>query len=445
MFNKISLESKSLNKSLLTLAIPNIISNISVPLLSSVDTAVVGHLDQVSYLGAIALGSMIFNFIYWAFGFLRMGTTGFTAQAHGKKDEQESFNILLRALSVAVGGAIILITFQEVIGYLSFYLIKSNAEVEMLAREYFDIRIYAAPATLSVYVFHGWFLGKQNARIPMIITIIINILNIGFNLLFIYEFDMKSNGVALGTVFAQYIGLIISIMFFFKIYHNKQFVVKFSRIFDFNAISKFFKINFDIFIRTLLLVFTFTFFTAESAVYGENILAANTILLQLWMLLSYGIDGFAFASESLVGKSVGENNYNLLTKVIRYSFYWGMGLSVIYSFTYLIFGYNILAIYTDKIFLIELAGVFLIWTILAPIINSVCYIWDGIYIGATQTKPMRNSMIVSTLIFFLPIYYLTKEHIGNHALWMAMTIFMFSRGLFLTILSKKYILYSNIK
>lgn len=440
MVSKFSDESKHLNKSILSLAIPNIISNISVPLLSSVDTAVVGHLDQVSYLGAIALGSMIFNFIYWAFGFLRMGTTGLTAQAHGRSDEQESFNVLLRALSVAVGGAIVLLIFQEVIGYVSFLLINSNSEVELLAREYFDIRIYAAPATLSVYVFHGWFLGKQNARIPMIIVILINILNIGFNLLFIYQFDMKSNGVALGTVCAQYIGLIISVIFYFRSFHNKNLLIKLNRIFDLKAISNFFKINFDIFVRTLLLVFTFTYFTAESAAYGENILAANTILLQLWMLLSYGIDGFAFASESLVGKAVGENNKYLLKKVIGYSFYWGMGLSVLYSMTYLIFGHSILSIYTDKLFLIELAGSFLIWTIIAPVINSVCYIWDGIYIGATQTQPMRNSMIVSSLIIFLPIYYLTNDLLGNHSLWMAMTIFMLSRGLFLSILSKKYIL-----
>jgi len=439
MLKKFSDESKQLNKSILSLAIPNIISNISVPLLSSVDTAVVGHLDQVSYLGAIALGSMIFNFIYWAFGFLRMGTTGLTAQAHGRSDEQESFNVLLRALSVAFGGAIILIAFQEFIGYVSFYLINSNAEVESLAREYFDIRIYAAPATLSIYVFHGWFLGKQNARIPMIIVILINLLNIGFNLLFIYQFEMKSNGVALGTVCAQYIGLIISATFYFKSFHNKNMLIRLNRIFDIEAISMFFKINLDIFLRTLLLVFTFTYFTAESAVYGENILAANTILLQLWMLLSYGIDGFAFASESLVGKSVGESNNVFLKKVIRYSFYWGMGLSIIYSFIYLVFGHNILSIYTDKLFLIELAGSFLVWTIIAPIINSVCYIWDGIYIGATQTKPMRNSMIVSTLFLFFPIYFLTNDLWGNHSLWMAMTIFMLSRGLLLTILSKKYI------
>ncbi len=439
MLNIFSDDSKHLNKSILSLAIPNIISNISVPLLSSVDTAVVGHLDQVSYLGAIALGSMIFNFIYWAFGFLRMGTTGLTAQAHGRSDEQESFNVLLRALSVAVGGSIILLVFQEVIGYVSFHLINSNAEVESLAREYFDIRIYAAPATLSIYVFHGWFLGKQNSRIPMFIVILINILNIGFNLLFIYQFDMKSNGVALGTVCAQYIGLIISAVFYFKSFHNKKLFIKINRIFDFEAISKFFKINLDIFLRTLLLVFTFTYFTAESASYGENILAANTILLQLWMLLSYGIDGFAFASESLVGKAVGENNKHLLKKVIRHSFYWGMALSVLYSATYLIFGHDILSIYTNKLFLIELAGSFLIWTIIAPVINSVCYIWDGIYIGATQTQPMRNSMIISTLIIFLPIYYLTNNLFGNHSLWLAMTVFMFSRGLFLTVLSKKYI------
>jgi MATE family multidrug resistance protein len=206
-----------LNKRILSLAVPNILSNLSVPLLSSVDTAVVGHLDKVSYLGAIAVGSMIFNFIYWGFGFLRMGTTGLTAQAYGSKNSRESYLTFSRASLVALISGIALMLLQDFIIFAAFQLVNSSEEVEYYARQYFHIRIYAAPATLLLYVFHGWFLGIQNAKVPLFLTVVVNVFNIFFNLLFIYRFAMKSDGVALGTVISQYIGLILAILIFYRI------------------------------------------------------------------------------------------------------------------------------------------------------------------------------------------------------------------------------------
>ena len=429
----------TINKQILRLAIPNILTNLSVPLLSSVDTAVVGHLDKVYYLGAIAIGSMIFNFIYWGLGFLRMGTTGLTSQAFGQSNDKEISLNLFRPLTVAIISGLLLVLFQFFIAEFAFYIINATPEVENFAKKYFYIRIYAAPATLAIYVFHGWFLGLQNARFPMIILITVNLLNIIFNLLFIYQFDMKSNGVALGTVVAQYSGLLISIILLSSSYKKYLKNFSMSELFNLTKLKTFFKVNTDIFIRTLSLVFVFSFFTAESAVHGDEILAANTILLQLWVILAYSVDGFAFAAESLVGKFIGAKDKVNLVKSIKYIFVWGIGLGLFFTLLYSFGGNQIISIYTNNESVISLALSLLFWAVISQLINSVSFIWDGIYIGATATSAMRNSMLLSTLLVFLPAYFILKESYGNSALWLALVLFMASRALFLTVLAKKNI------
>lgn len=428
-----------MNKKILRLAIPNILSNLSIPLLSSVDTIVVGHLDNAAYLGAIAVGSMIFNFLYMGMGFLRMGTTGLTAQANGSKNEEETILVLGRAISVALASAVMFLLAQVLIASVSFAIVKGSAEVELFASEYFFIRIWAAPATLSLYAFHGWFLGMQNAKYPLYLSLFVNIANIIFNLVFIYQFGMTSDGVALGTVIAQYLGLLLAIFLFLKKYkyYLKHVIVK--KIFKLQPLKKFFQINLDILIRTLALIFAFSFFTAKSAEFGEHILAANTILINLWMIIAYGVDGFAYAAESLVGNFFGAGDYQKLKKVIRYSFYWGLGMAAVFSLIYWIGSEHIVELFTNNKTVILIGLQFYTWTIFAPLINSFCFIWDGIYIGATATKPMRNSLLFSTLIVFLPAFYLTNDLIGNHSLWLAMTLFMVARGAALFIYSKKYI------
>ncbi len=428
-----------MNKKILKLAIPNILSNLSVPLLSSVDTAVMGHLTSPVYLGAIALGSMIFNFIYWGFGFLRMGTTGLTAQAFGGRNNPEISSILFRSLIISLTIGILLIVFQYPISYLSFYLVNGSADVESLALKYFDIRIFAAPATLSLYALHGWFLGVQNSRFPLYISLFVNILNIILNLTFVYAFNMNVEGVAWGTLISQYLGVCLSVFLLIKNY--KSFFGKFNldTLINKDKIKKFFQVNTDIFLRTLLLIFTISFFTAKSAEYNNEILAANFILLQLWLIISYGVDGFAFAAESLVGKFVGAKDKNNLRKVIKNSFAWGIGIGIVLSLVYFIFSREILSLYTNQNKVIEIALGFMIWIVVAPVINSISFIWDGIYIGATATREMLLSMIVSTLVFFLPIYFLTKDVLGNHSIWLALTIFMVVRGLTLTIFAKRFV------
>ncbi len=429
-----------MNRRILKLAVPNIISNLSVPLLSSVDTALVGHLEQISYLGAIAVGGMIFNFIYWGFGFLRMGTTGLTAQAYGSNNFRESLHILLRALLVAAASSVLLIISQYIISGVSFWLIDAGTDVEKYAGIYFHIRIYAAPATLAMYALNGWFLGRQNARDPMIMTIVTNILNVAFNLFFLKIMGMHVDGVALGTVCASYLGLILGAFLVWRSLRGNKVRIDKRAVLRWQEVKKFYKLNFDIFIRTLALIFAFSFFTAKSAEAGELILAANAILMNLWTIMSYGIDGFAFAGESLTGRYVGAGDRKNLLRVIRYSFFWGIGFGTILVLIYWIFDKPILSVFTDKTDVLQLALIYMPWTIIAPVINSFCYIWDGIFIGATASSAMRNAMIVNLLLFFLPLYYVLEPVIGNHGLWLALTVFMLSRGILLSFLARKHVL-----
>ena len=416
-----------MNKELLRLAIPNIISNISVPLLSTVDTALMGRLSEL-HLGAVGVGAMIFNFIYWNFGFLRMGTTGITAQAFGKKDDYEIMQTISRAMLVAMVLAVLVFILQKPLGELSFYLMNISSTQISLVEEYFYIRIWAAPATLALFAFMGWFFGMQNAIYPLILTITINVINMFFSFLFVKKYNMGVAGVAWGTVIAQYVGLLLAIFLFQKKY--KSYFKFFSKkaTLEFQALSKFLSINGDIFIRTFCLTFAFGFFYSQSSSGGEVILAVNVILLQFLNWMSYGVDGFAFASESLVGKYKGANDKINLSKAIQLSFLWGMGLAVFFSFLYWVFGIELLSIFTDKENIVAASIPYLFWMILFPIISTPCYLWDGIYIGLTASRAMRQTMLIAVAVYIL-FYFLLKNEYGNHGLWAALLIFMAARGL----------------
>lgn len=429
-----------MNRKILGLAIPNIISNLSVPLLGAVDTALVGHLEEVYYLGALAVGSVIFNFIFWGFGFLRMGTTGLTAQEYGRRDRVKMMMILARVqfLALLIGLAILL--FQSPIANLSLWLIDSTKEVAEYTRVYYDIRILTAPGVLALYGINGWFLGMQNAKYPMVITIALNLLNIVFNVWFIYRFGMHVDGVAWGTLVSTYLAVLLALILFLKQYKKYLSYYKQELLLNVLELKKYFSVNRDIFIRTLCLIFTFSFFTAVSAQQGDLILAANTILLQLWFIVSYGIDGFAYAAESLVGRFKGSRDQNELARAVWYNVGWGLFLGVMGTLAYALFGNQILQIFTDKADVIAVAKSVLFWTIMAPVVSSFCYIFDGIYIGATETKPMRNTMILSTFFVFLPTYYGATYLFGKHGLWLAMVLFMVARGLALGVYLHKTVL-----
>lgn len=426
-----------MNKKIVQLAIPNIISNVTIPLLGLVDMALMGHLDSEVYIGAVSLGTVIFNFIYWGFSFLRMSTSGFTAQSVGVGNQAESFAILARSLLISTFISVLIIILQVPIEWISFAAIGGSAEVESLAREYFSIRIWAAPATLGLYALNGWFLGMQNARFVMITSILANIFNLIFSFIFVYFLNMNSAGVAWGTVIAQYTGIFTGLFLLRKKYGDLLTHFNRSAILDLNAMKNFFKVNSDIFIRTFCVIFVFTFFTSKSASINDHILAVNSILIQFLLLFSFFIDGFAFAGEALAGKYMGEKRKDLFNELTRRLFIWGIGLAIIFSLFFLAGNKLIIGILTNQEDLYETARNFMIWVILTPLITFSSFVWDGIYIGVTASREMRNSMLAATLLVFAPSFYFLQNVLGNHALWLAMMLFMLARGVFQTILFPK--------
>ena len=429
-----------MNRKILNLAVPNIISNITVPLLGLVDLALMGHLDSEVYIGAIALGGVIFNFIYWGFSFLRMSTSGFTAQAFGEKNDSKSINTLARALIVVAAVGTLILALQTPIAWLSFKVIGGSEEVELLARQYFGIRVWAAPAALSLFVFSGWFLGMQNARYPMIIAISVNAVNILLSVFFVFVLHMNSNGVALGTAISQYLGLGIALLLFRRKYSKMLKHVSKQAILHIQHLAEFFKVNTDIFIRTFCIILVFTFFTSKSASINDTVLAVNSLLIQLLLFFSFFIDGFAYAGEALVGKYVGAHKTASLKKVIKLLFLWGTGLAMVFTLLYLPGTNLILKILTTQNEVIESAQAFIPWVVMVPLASFASFIWDGIYIGATASKAMRNTLLIATFLFFVPAYYFLNPVLGNHALWLGMLLFMFMRGAVQTILYKRAIL-----
>lgn len=428
-----------MNKEILKLAIPNILANLSVPMLSVVDVALMGHLNSESFILAIGFGVMIFNFIYWAFGFLRMGMTGMTAQEFGKGNDDEAFRLLFRGLIIAFGGALLLFVCKDWILQLALYFIDSNETVNLQITTYFNVRIYAAPATIGLYAFIGWFMGKQNATLTMIITIAVNLLNAGLSYYLVSELDYKTDGVALGTVLAQYFGFVLAIIFF-VVFYRKQFTkLAFKGIFEIKAIKQFVLVNTDILIRTLCLIFALSFFKVVSAKEGEMIGAANILLLEFVSIAAYGIDGFAFAAEAISGKYFGARNKEKFKQAVRYCFYWGFGLGAIFGIVYWFFGASILGVLTDQTEVITIALNYLVWLVLFPILSVVPFVWDGVYIGLTSSKSMRNTMLFSTFLIFIPAYYLLANLWGNHGLWFSMILFVLARGISQTILAKEVV------
>jgi len=428
-----------LNKDILKLAIPNIISNVSVPLVGLADLAILGHSGHISYLGGAVLGGMVFNFLYWNFAFLRMGTSGITAQAFGAKDTEKQALTLFRSLSIGFIAAVLIIMLQIPIEKIAFYLIDGTEAVKAEARNYFYIRIYAAPATICIYALTGWYIGMQNSILPMFIAILINISNVLLNYYFVFVKGLNTEGVALGTLIAQYIGLLASIagLAFFYRAHFKYFIIK--QILKLSDLKDFMQVNSHIFIRTFCVIAVMTFFTSKSAGFSNEVLAINAVLLQFFLLFSYFIDGFAFAAEALTGRFVGENNKQKLQQSMKLIIKWGLFLSIAVSVVFIIADENIVKMMTDDVGVQQGSNEYIWWLKLIPIAGFMAFVWDGIYIGATASRYMMYSLVVASSIFFIA-YFSFNNIIGNHALWLAFYGYLISRGLYQTLYLKKAIL-----
>ena len=426
-----------MNKKILQLALPSIVSNITVPLLGLVDVAIVGHLGAASYIGAIAVGGMLFNIIYWLFGFLRMGTSGMTSQALGRRDLLEVTRVLFRSVGVGILISLALLLLQYPIREIAFLLLDTTDEVERLASLYFNICIWGAPAVLGLYGFSGWFIGMQNSRFPMFIAITQNVVNIVASLIFVFVFGMKVQGVATGTLIAQYGGFGMAVFLWFVFYRKRLNIrVCWHEIMDKVAMRRFFQVNGDIFFRTLCLVAVTTFFTSTGARQGDIVLAVNTLLMQLFTLFSYIMDGFAYAGEALSGRYVGACNLVQLKRAVKALFCWGVVLSLVFTLLYGIGGENFLGLLTNDTVVIETAGRYFYWVLAIPLAGFAAFLWDGILIGATATRFMLWAMLVASGSFFV-IYYCFSGATNNHTLWLAFLVYLALRGIMQTIWSRR--------
>ncbi|HCH88055.1 MAG TPA: MATE family efflux transporter [Butyricimonas sp.] len=425
-----------MNRRILHLAIPSIVSNITVPLLGLVDVTIMGHLGATAYIGAIAVGGLLFNILYWNFGFLRMGTSGLTSQAYGRKDKEAEIRVLVQAVSVGLFSALAMLILQYPIERLAFRLLDTSAEVEQYAVTYFRICIWGAPAVLAQYSFTGWFIGMQNSRYPMYIAIVMNVINIVCSSCFVFLFKMKVEGVALGTVVAQYSGVMMALGFWYYNYKELRGRITFKGSLQLIAMRRFFAVNRDIFLRTLCLIGVTTFFTSTGARQGDVILAVNTLLMQLFTLFSYIMDGFAYAGEALSGRYVGACNLVQLKRAVKALFCWGVVLSLVFTLLYGIGGENFLGLLTNDTVVIETAGRYFYWVLAIPLAGFAAFLWDGILIGATATRFMLWAMLVASGSFFV-IYYCFSGATNNHTLWLAFLVYLALRGIMQTIWSRR--------
>lgn len=425
------------NRDILRLAIPSIISNITVPLLGIVDVAIVGHIGDENYIGAIAIGSMIFNVIYWLFGFLRMGTSGFTSQAFGAGNTQATAYVLRKMLVLSFGVAAAFVLFQLPIRHLAFLLMGVNNDIHPLVATYYNIVVWGAPATLGLYVLTGWLVGMQNTRVPMWVSIAQNIINIAASALLVFAFRMGIAGVAIGTLVAQWAGFVMSLLSLRSSYAKEWHTVLSNTINKLQSHTEIFTISFfsanrDIFLRTLCLVSVNLFFTAAGSRQGAMMLSVNTLLMTFFTLFSYIMDGFAYAGEALAGRYFGARDTASLNRLAQRLMHWGMALSVAFALVYLLAGEAILGLLTDKQPVVVAAADYRLWAVAVPLTGFAAFVFDGIFIGITATRAMFMSCLVGAIAFFL-IYYSLFGEWHNHALWLALNIYLALRGVVLAV------------
>jgi MATE family multidrug resistance protein len=421
------------------LSIPIFFANLVIPLVAIVDTGLMGNLDNASYLTATSIATSVFSLIFWSFGFLRMGTVGIVAQAHGSKEYDEIVNLVFRNIAFVILISLLLILCQKYIFTISLTIFELSDDTTKYFKEYFDLRIYSSFGELTIYIITGLFIGLQRTTLSSVAVGFFSITNILFSLLFVVYFDLDVQGVALGTVISSTLTAVIFLCYtFLELQKFTSIKINVAKIFNVKKIQKLFNINFDIFIRSALLTFSFLFFTYLGNTIGEDVVAANTILLNLIMLSAFILDAYAFSTEGIVGYSIGSKNKKLLTNVIKNSFILSAATGLLISLIYLVGKSNFIFIMTDLPNIKNLSMSYSYWVVLIPFISSFCYQIDGIFIGASQTKELRNAMIVSVSIYILCALFLVSSF-GNSGLWISLCIFFALRALTLFFyLSKIY-------
>lgn len=442
-----------MNRQILRLAIPSILANITIPLVGLVDTAIVGHISDAHAIGGIAIGTMLFDLLYWNFGFLRVGTSGMTAQAYGRNDREQCARLLAQSLGIALIGAALIWLVQWLFVTAALALVPCSKEVASFARKYFFIRVWAAPATLSLMAIKGWFIGMQDTISPMITDIVVNVVNMTVSYVLAVYTPMGPLGVALGTVIAQLTGLLLSVLILLGKYRHVWLGLSFFRLLrDMRGMRQLITLNANLFVRSLCFMIVYVGFTALSSKYGDTDLAVCSILMKLFMLVSYFVDGFAYAGEALVGKYIGKakslasevpeksadfgsalSPYRLspLASLVRLLFLWSLGVGALFT---VLFAFASMPMYrmmtSDAVVLTRLTD-FTGWFIAMPIVSTLAFMWDGVFTGATAGMQIRNAMILAAIGFVLG--YLTTNHwLGTHALFVGYFLHLAARVIYLT-------------
>lgn len=409
-----------------------ILSNITVPLLGIVDTAVIGHLGSAHYLAGIALGSAVISILFWLAGFLRMSTTGLVAQAYGKNDLTQLAALLKRSLLLASAVAVLLIVLSPLIKHAIAYLSAANGDVLNQAYQYFSIRIFSAPAALCNLVLLGWMLGVHYGRGPFYLLLVTNIVNIVLDIYFVVYLDWAVAGAAWASLIADYTALVFALFLVAKLAKKQDIDLNVPNWLSISKMAELLSLNRDIFIRSLILQLCFSFMTFYAARIGETTLAANAVLLNFLMLVSFALDGVAYASEAKVGQAKGQGSVKNIELWVKISVFWGMLFGVLYSLFFALFGNTIIKLLTNVPEVIQEATHYLPWIVVLPILAMSCFLFDGIFVGLTRAKNMRNSMILSAGVGFFGVFWVFID-LQNNGLWLAMSCFMLMRGVTLII------------
>ena len=416
-------------KQIILLSIPVFFSNLAIPLVGIVDTGLMGNLGETKFLAATSIATSVMTMVIWSFGFLRMGTVGIVSQAYGRGDYREIVRTLLRNFVIALAIAIVIIILKPIINTSIQYFFNTSTDTQKLINTYLNVRVFSVPAELVIYILVGFYLGIQKTKISSFMIVTLSILNIVFSSILVLSYNLNVFGVALGTLFASYITVIIFGLFTYRFTIKKfKLIPRFEKIIIKSKLIKLFNINLDIFIRTLFLTFSFLWITYLGSKFGEDYLAVNTILMQFIILSAFFLDAYAFSTEGVVGFSIGRKSKNAFSSIVKHSMQISFISALILSFIYIIFYKQIINIITDIEILRFISYKHFLWVVIIPPVASFCYQLDGIFIGASQTKEMRNAMIISVLSFVFISIYLTK-YFDNHGLWFSLMCFMIFRSL----------------